>query len=203
MSLPLELSEILIVDDMPANIKVLAEVLRRHFRIIAATNGEDAIKIAGNAHPPDLILLDIIMPQMDGYEVCARLKADPKTHRIPVIFITDLNSDEDETRGMACGAVDFITKPFSIPIVKARIQTHLRLSEFEKKQEKLIIELKQALTKVKTLNGLLPICSRCKKIRDDTGYWNQIETYISQHSLAEFSHSICPDCAKILYPDLD
>ena len=118
------------------------------------------------------------------------------------MFITSLDSDEDETKGLESGAVDFITKPFSIPIVKARIRTHLRLKEIEKNQEKLIVELREALARVKTLNGLLPICSRCKKIRDDTGYWNQIELYISKHSMAEFSHSICPDCAQILYPEM-
>ncbi len=197
-----EKETILIVDDTPTNIRILIEALQGDYGILVATNGQDAIRIAGSDYPPDIILLDIVMPQPDGYEVCAQLKGDPKTRAIPIIFVTSLGNEDDEEKGLEAGAVDFISKPYSIPIVRARIRTHLRLRAIEKDQEKLIIDLKAALARIKTLNGLLPICVRCKKIRDDKGYWNQIESYVSRHSLAEFSHGLCPDCAKILYPDL-
>lgn len=193
-------AKILIVDDMPANIKILVDALREEYRISVAKNGAEAIALVCSDEAPDLVLLDVVMPQMDGYEVCAKLQADSKAKRIPVIFITSLDSDEDEAKGLELGAVDFITKPFSMPIVKARIRTHLHLRAFERSQAKLITELKEALDQVKTLNGLLPICANCKKIRDDKGYWNQIECYVSEHSMAEFSHSICPECAEDLYP---
>jgi response regulator RpfG family c-di-GMP phosphodiesterase len=192
---------ILIVDDTPTNIKILVEALQVDYTILVATNGKDAIKLAGSDPCPDIILLDILMPRPNGYDVCATLKNDSKTSGIPIIFVTALGSEEDETKGLKAGAVDFITKPYSIPIVKARIRIHLRLKEVEKNQEKLIGELKDALSRIKTLNGLLPICVQCKKIRDDKGYWNQIESYVSRHSLAEFSHGLCPDCVKLLYPD--
>lgn len=198
----IEKETVLIVDDAPTNIRILVEALQGDYHILVATNGTDAIRLAGSDVPPDILLLDIMMPQPDGYEVCAKLKADPKTSAIPIIFVTSLGSEDDEERGLEAGAVDFIAKPYSIPIVKARIRTHLRLRAVEKDQEKLITELKEALARIKTLNGLLPICVRCKKIRDDKGYWNQIESYVSRHSMAEFSHGLCPDCAKVLYPEL-
>jgi hypothetical protein len=98
--------------------------------------------------------------------------------------------------------VDYIAKPFRQEEVCARVRTHLYLRALVKEKEKLIGELKEALAKVKTLSGLLPICSSCKKIRDDKGYWNQIETYIRERSEADFTHGICPKCAKMLYPGL-
>lgn len=120
-------SSILIVDDIPANIKVLGESLKADYRIRLATDGERALRMATSATPPDIILLDIVMPKMDGYEVCQRLKEDPTSKNIPVIFITAMAEEEDETKGLACGAVDYITKPFSLPIVRARVKTHLEL----------------------------------------------------------------------------
>lgn len=118
---------ILIVDDTRENIQILAEALGLSYKISVATNGEDALRIAGSEEPPDLILLDIMMPGMDGYEVCVRLKKEDRTEKIPVIFITAKIRVEDETMGLEMGAVDYITKPFSLPIVKARVKAHLEL----------------------------------------------------------------------------
>ncbi len=118
---------ILIVDDTPENIDVLNGILNQDYRIKAALNGERALKIALSETPPDLILLDIMMPGMDGYEVCNRLKASAATRRIPVIFVSAKGDVADETRGFETGAVDYITKPVSPPIVRARVKTHLEL----------------------------------------------------------------------------
>ncbi|GAA5218289.1 two-component system response regulator [Corallincola platygyrae] len=118
---------ILVVDDTPENIDVLAGLLRDDYNVKAAKNGEIALKIAHLSPPPELILLDIMMPGIDGFEVCQRLKADPVTRHIPVIFVTAKISPEDEIRGLDLGAVDYITKPISPPIVKARVKTHLAL----------------------------------------------------------------------------
>ncbi len=120
--------KILFVDDVPTNIKVLLEVLKNDYKIIFAQSGPEALDLARSSNP-DLILLDIMMPEMSGYEVCTQLKADKKTRDIPVIFATALDDEEDETKGFDLGAVDYITKPFSLPIVKARIKTHLELKE--------------------------------------------------------------------------
>jgi len=118
---------ILIVDDEPANIKVLGSALREEYQVSFATSGEQALLIAGT--DTDLILLDIMMEGMDGYEVCQKLKNSRKTKNIPIIFITAMSNEEDETRGLEAGAVDYITKPFSMPIVKARVRTHLELKK--------------------------------------------------------------------------
>ncbi|MBF0401380.1 MAG: hybrid sensor histidine kinase/response regulator [Magnetococcales bacterium] len=126
---------VLIVDDVPANIKVLLPTLQPDFDVSIATNGQQALQLA-KSQQPDLILLDIIMPDMDGYEVCRHLKADEQTRDIPVIFITAKDDESDEMTGLELGAVDYITKPFSVAIVHARTKTHLGLKKAREKIEK-------------------------------------------------------------------
>ena len=116
---------LLVVDDTPANLNLLAGLLNPDYRVKLATHGSRALDLAAK-EPPDLILLDVMMPEMDGYEVCRRLKADARTAEIPVIFITAMSQPEDEARGFECGAADFIHKPISPPIVTARVRTHLQ-----------------------------------------------------------------------------
>lgn len=137
-----ERHKILIIDDTPANIQVLNEVLQGTYVIFFATNGPDGIRLA-HREEPDLILLDIMMPEMDGYEVCTRIKADPRTRQIPVIFITAMGNQEDEAKGLEAGAIDYITKPVSPPIVKARVKNHLELKRHRDVLDKLIVELDQ------------------------------------------------------------
>ncbi len=121
----------LIVDDVPQNIRVLELALRGDYEVTATTSGEDAIELIASAESdnmlPDLILLDVMMPEMDGYEVCEILKQNPRTRNIPIIFITAKNEEEEETKGFDLGAVDYITKPCSLSIVRARAKTHLDL----------------------------------------------------------------------------
>jgi diguanylate cyclase (GGDEF)-like protein len=121
---------VLIVDDAKGNINVLSELLRADFKIRAAISGEKALDIAFSDNPPDLILLDVMMPEMDGYEVCKRLKSSSQTKNIPVIFITVKVSEEDEIYGFNLGAIDYITKPFSPVIVRARVNTHAELKRY-------------------------------------------------------------------------
>lgn len=118
---------LLIVDDEPANIQMLMELLSFEHKLLVANNGEKALKIAASDKHPDLILLDVVMPGMDGYEVCRRLKQNEATRDIPVIFITARDDETDEAKGFELGAVDYITKPFSNVVVKARLGTHLGL----------------------------------------------------------------------------
>ncbi len=120
-------NRVLLVDDIPGNIKVLAMALKEDHKLQVTTSGEDALKVARSLPQPDLILLDIMMPGMDGFEVCRRLKADPSTRKIPIIFVTALTEDADEEKGLNLGAIDYITKPYSIPLTKRRVQTHLEL----------------------------------------------------------------------------
>ncbi len=121
--------KVLVVDDEPMNINLLVELLKPHYKVMAAKNGEIALKAANSSTPPDLILLDIMMPEMDGYEVCRRLKTEPATKDIPVVFVTAMGETDDETKGLELGAVDYITKPISPPIVLERVKTHLALRQ--------------------------------------------------------------------------
>lgn len=123
---------ILIVDDIPENIHFLYGVLKEHYKLKVASDGEKALKIAQGKSKPDLILLDIMMPGMDGYEVCSRLKVDKNTRDIPIIFVTAKNTSADEAEGLSLGAVDYITKPVKADITLARIRTQLELSRIQK-----------------------------------------------------------------------
>jgi phosphoserine phosphatase RsbU/P len=120
---------ILIVDDTPTNIGVISGALKDSYKTKIATNGEKALALASAEDKPDLILLDVLMPEMDGYEVCSRLKADPTTREIPIIFLTSQTSADDETHGFEVGAVDYVHKPFSPAVVKARVRNHILLRE--------------------------------------------------------------------------
>ncbi len=186
---------ILVVDDEPTNLQVLFDYLGGlDYRLLLAEDGEDALDQAAFAEP-DLILLDVMMPGIDGFETCRRLKKDEAVRGIPVIMMTALADTRDKVEGFRAGAVDYITKPFQQEEVLARIDAHITLHRQRR-------ELQEALAQVKRLSGMLPICAECKKIRNDHGYWQGIETYIREHSEATFSHGICPACAKTLYPDL-
>lgn len=123
----LEKKLILIVDDTPENLHLMSEVLKDNYKIKVANSGEKALKIAKGERPPDLILLDIMMPDLDGYEVCRRLKVHPTTCDIPIIFVTGKADETDEKKGFDIGAVDYITKPISVPILISRVNTHLQL----------------------------------------------------------------------------
>jgi len=137
---------ILIVDDNSLNLTLLDAVLSPEYRVRAATGGEQALGIVESGDPPDLILLDVMMPEPDGFEVCRRLKANPRTRRCPVIFVTSLDEEANEELGFNLGAVDYIAKPFSIPVVRARVRTHIAL----KKQADLLEQLSHvdALTQI-------------------------------------------------------
>lgn len=143
-----ERGTILIVDDDPMIIEILSEILEDHHEILFATNGKDALRIAQN-EAPDLIILDVVMPEMDGYEVCSQLKANPAVSNIPVIFVTGLSNVDDETRGLEVGAVDYITKPISPPIVHMRVNNHMMLTRALSK-----------LSKLSTTDGLTALANR-------------------------------------------
>jgi phosphoserine phosphatase RsbU/P len=140
-----EKKTVLVVDDAPANIQVVNSILKDICRVRIATDGEKALVLAKAEPVPDLILLDVVMPGMDGYEVCTRLKADPATADIPVIFLTIQSESEDETHGFDVGAVDYIRKPFSPPVVRARVHTHLVLRSIREKLARQLEELREEL----------------------------------------------------------
>lgn len=154
---------ILVVDDTPENIDVLREALKEDYTVRAALGGLTALKIASADPKPDMILLDINMPEMDGYEVMRRLKSDDNTREIPVIFVTASSDIESELKGFKLGAADYITKPFSSAVVRARVSTHLELHDARKKLEKQNQELKtksDLLEKIARLDSLTGISNR-------------------------------------------
>ncbi len=157
---PGEVPTLLVVDDVPENIHALLEVLKDDYRIMVANNGRKAIELAQGATPPDLILLDIVMPDMDGVEVCRQIKMTPAGNRIPIIFITIVDSSEEKVQGFNVGAADYITKPFEIDEVRARIRTHLELSRLRGFLEQLVAQrtalLKKSEEKYRTLADYSP-----------------------------------------------
>jgi len=192
---------ILIVDDLPENIQILSSALEGEFELYFALNGDDALKRT-LIIKPDLILLDIIMPGMSGFEACKKIKGSPEISDIPIIFITALGHADDESEGLMLGAADYITKPFNSDLVRLRVRNHLELKMKRDALEQRTLELEDALKNVRILKELLPICASCKSIRNDDGYWEQLEKYFSERTDVLFSHAICPDCLKKLYPEI-
>jgi CheY-like chemotaxis protein len=175
---------LLIVDDNSINLRLLRSILEpQGYTTQTAQNAKEAFELLKKIKP-ELILLDVLMPVMDGFETALRIKQSPGYKEIPIIFLTTLNETKDIVKGFDAGGVDYVTKPFNPPELLARIRTH--------------IELKRAREEIQTLHGLLPICARCKKIRDTAGNWQVLESYITERSHAEFTHSICPECKSII-----
>ncbi len=197
-------STILIVDDTPANIDVLAATLQDHYRILVATNGKRALQLATGTDTPDLILLDIMMPEMDGYETCQRLKADAHTRRIPVIFVTALSDEEDEARGLALGGVDYITKPFSPSLVKARVMNHIALKRHRDHLEELVQERTRELllTRDVTIEAMGTLAEYRDPetgghIRRTQGYVRLLAEHLQDHP--RFADYLDDDTIDLLY----
>jgi CheY-like chemotaxis protein len=201
-------SRILLIDDESSSVLLLRRFLEPAYDLRISPSGEDALRII-NDWPPDLILLDIELPGISGIETCRRISGDPRYANIPIIMVTARTEDEDLRQGLESGAIDYIRKPFSQTELKARVKSALRLRESmellnrsNREKEEMIMQLRDALNNVRTLSGLLPICSFCKSIRNDQGYWERVEKYISEHSEATFTHGMCEECAKKMYPEL-
>lgn len=202
---------LLVVDDKPANLRLLSRILvGEGYQVRSALNGQQALN-AAYTEPPDLILLDLMMPEMDGYTVAAQLKADPRTQEIPIIFISALDAVDNIVQAFAAGGVDYILKPFRPEEVLARVKTHLALRRLQCELRQINLELahrnaeletrntelQEALATIKTLSGIIPICAWCgRKIQNEQGQWVQVETYIEGHTQAAFTHGICPECSQ-------
>jgi len=204
--------KILIIDDQPINIELIVKILEETnepYIMYQAINGEMGFDVAKKILP-DLIITDWEMPGMTGIETIRQIKEDDVMKNIPVIMASGvMTSSENLRTALEAGAVDFIRKPIDKIELIARVRSILLLADSYKKIRRQKDELEEnnrqltdALEKVRTLRGLLPICSSCKKIRDDKGYWSEVEVYVRDHSDARFSHGICPDCVKELYPDM-
>ena len=196
MSTLLPKQNILVVDDTPENIDLLTEVLCDEYRIRVATSGEKALKIVYSDEPPDLILLDIMMPGLSGLEICRRLKANPDRRRIPVIFVTAMSSVADEERGLQLGAVDYITKPISPPIVRARVRTHLALYDQSRELERMVRQRTEEL--VTTRQQIIRRLGRAAEFKDnETG--NHVLRMSHYARLIANAHGLGEEAANIVF----
>jgi DNA-binding response OmpR family regulator len=197
--------KILIAEDDAVSRALLETSLKKWgYQVITVTDGPQAWQTLHGPDAPELAVLDWMMPSMDGVEICRKAREIPQTHSTYIILLTARGGRGDVVKGLEAGADDYIVKPYDLSELRARMQVGVRLVELQHTLANRVRELEEALARVKQLNGLLPICSYCKKIRDDRNYWQQVEGYISKHSEAQFSHGICPDCyEKIIGPELE
>ncbi len=195
---------VLVADDLDINRKLLRSLLTAEgYDVIEASNGTDALQILQGATGPIVGLIDWEMPELEGIEVCRQTRALQGSSPIYLILLTVRDSKQDIVAGLQGGANDYITKPFDKTELLARVGIGKQMVQLQQTLTERVAELGEALLSVKQLGGLLPICSYCKKIRDDQNYWQQVESYVGKHSDARFSHSICPQCYEdIIKPQM-
>jgi phosphoserine phosphatase RsbU/P len=191
--------KILIAEDDDLARLCLETFLRKwDYEVVVARDGQEAWQALQAPEAPKLAILDWMMPAMDGPEVCRRLRG--KVGQLPtyVILLTARDAKTDIVRGLQAGANDYVTKPFDLEELQARVRVGQSVVELQGHLAARVAELELALAQVKQLQMLLPICSYCRKVRDDHNYWQQVETYFLDHSEVRFSHGICPDCLQIV-----
>ena len=194
----------LIADDDRVAAQLLARTLERWtFEITVVRNGADAWRALRETTAPTLAILDWMMPEIDGAEVCRRVRKERPAAHVYIILLTALESRTHLVAGLDAGADDYIVKPFDREELRARVQVGTRVLTLQERVSARVAELEAALSNVKQLRGLLPICSYCKRIRGDDQYWQQLEEYLARHSDAQFSHGICPPCLEKVTSQLD
>ena len=196
--------KILIAEDDAVTRRLLeASLSRWGYEVVAAADGAQAWDFLQEPDPPQLIILDWCMPRMEGVQVCRQSRQRQTLRSAYIILLTSRDAKTDIVRGLEAGADDYITKPFHPDELRARVQVGCRVLRLQQALADRVCQLEEALTSVKTLQGLLPICSYCKKVRDDQNYWHRVETYIAGHSEIRFSHGVCPDCREKIKADLN
>jgi len=197
--------KILVAEDDPVSRKVLRTILEnRGYDVTTVEDGVNAWEILQSDESPQLAVLDWMMPGKDGTDICRLVRATEKSGYVYIILLTGKGRKIDVIEGLDAGADDYVTKPFNAGELVARVKVGERVVELHNRLQDHVKKLQEALDNVKTLQGLLPICSYCHKIRDDQNYWKSVEDYIAEHSGATFSHSICPDCmVKYVQPQLE
>jgi len=193
---------ILIAEDDSTSRLMLAAVLKKMgHEVLEVADGQEAWAVLQAPAAPRLAILDWMMPEMDGLDVVRRARTLPADRPPYLIMLTTKSEKADIARALDAGADDYLVKPFDPVELRARVSVGTRMVALHGQLAGRILALNEALDQIKTLRGIVPICSSCKKIRDDQGYWNQVDVYVREHTEAEFSHGICPDCMLQLYPD--
>ena len=195
---------ILIAEDDAVSRRVLeATLVKWDYEVVVTTDGQQALEALKKPDAPSLAVLDWMMPGLDGSEVCRQVRQTIGDRLLYVLLLTAKGGKDDIVHGLNAGADDYIVKPFDRAELKARLDVGQRILRLQTELAERVKELELALSKVKLLQGLLPICCYCKKIRDDQNYWRQVEGYVAEHSEAQFTHAICPSCReKIIEPEL-
>lgn len=181
-------------DDAMLRHGLSVQLQRWGYEPVVCANGDEARAVLLSANPPQLAILDRSMPGAGGIELCAEIRADERLRAMYVILLTAHDTRDDILHGLDGGADEYLTKPLDWEMLQARLRSGARIATLQHKLALHVKELQGALANVKQLSGLLPMCSYCKRIRDDGDYWQQLETYLSHHTEAEFSHGICPTC---------
>ncbi len=195
---------ILIAEDDATSRIVLATVLTKDgYDVTATDDGGAAWEVLQKPDSPRLAILDLMMPGIDGLELVRRVRAIPSVAPPYLIIVSTKSEKSDVIAALDAGANDYLTKPFDPGELRARIEVGHRMIEMRFELNEMVKELKQALAEVRTLKGIVPICANCKNVRDDQGYWNRVESYLNQHTEADFTHAVCPDCMKRLYPQFE
>src|ERR687891_1483342 len=196
---------VLVADDDPVSRTVVAAILRKGgYEVQLANDGAQAWAVLQQPDPPAMAVMDWMMPELDGPEICRRLRTLDTQTPTYVILLTSRDASADIVAGLHAGADDYVTKPPQQDELLARLSVGARVVTLQQALADRVKKLEEALSNVKQLQGLLPICSYCKSIRDDQNYWRRVETYISEHSGVQFSHSFCPDCyERYVKPQLD
>lgn len=187
--------KILIAEDDPVSRRILHATLANWgYDVSVTANGTEALGLLQREDAPSLAILDIMMPGMDGLEVCRNVRESRSTNPPYLILLTAMGTKENVVRGIEAGANDYLSKPFHRDELRVRVGVGVQMLDLQKALTERVKELEAAFSQVKQLQGMLPICSYCKKIRNDQNYWQKVEGYISDHTDVEFSHGICPDC---------
>lgn len=189
-------------DDLTSRLVLAAALRQWGYEVLSACDGNEAWTVLQAENPPKLVVLDWVMPGMDGIEVCRRIRERDAESPIYIILLTTLGRKEDIVAGLKSGADDYVTKPFDNDELRARIQVGQRVVELRDALAHRVEELQAAISHIRTLQGILPICMHCHMIRDDQESWQRLEHYIQEHSDAQFSHSLCPECLEKYYPKL-
>jgi len=193
---------ILIAEDDAVSRRILETYLRNWgYEVVTTLDGDEAWRAMSEPNAPNLAILDIMMPGIDGLEICRRLRQLSGAITPYIILLTAKHGASEIVKGIEAGADDYLTKPYDRSELRARVQVGVRIVELQNKLAVRVKELEGALEHVKLLQGILPICSYCKKIRGDQDYWQTVESYVADHSEAEFSHGICPTCYETTVKD--
>jgi DNA-binding response OmpR family regulator len=184
-----------VADDDRVETVLLARALERSgLGVEVVHDGDEAWCAIQQDRDLAMAVVDWMMPGLEGPELCRRIRRDESLAHLYVVLLTGRDSRADQVAGLDAGADDYIVKPFDAEELRARVQVGIRIVTLQEHLTDRVIELQSALSKVKQLTGLLPICSYCKRIRSDKNYWEQVDSYVAQHSDAQFTHGICPQC---------